>query len=213
MNSMTSQITLPKLLVEKYQTEPKKISLRQKDLGIWNEITWEEYYKKTEKMAVVFSEKYNLKAGDKVVIIGENRPQWLMSEMAIQALGGISVGVYQESLPSQISYYLNDTKARVVVAEDQEQVDKLLEIEDEIPFVEHIIYYDAQGMRHYKHPKLVYWDELLEEADRLLEGKQDYLINNLNGLTGDDIAVIAYSAGSTGDPKGVMLTHKNLISA
>src|SRR5699024_8729005 len=68
-------------------------------------------------------------------------------------------------------------------------------------------------MRHYKHLKLVYWDELLEEADRLLEGKQDHLINNLNGLTGDNIAVIAYSAGSTGDPKGVMLTHKNLISA
>src|SRR5690625_4502857 len=118
MSSMSSQITLPKLLAEKYQKELENIALRQKDLVIWSEISCTEYYKKTEKMAIVFSELYKLQAGDKVVLIGENRPQWLMSEMAIQSLGGIAVGVYQESLPSQVSYYLNDTKSRVVVVED-----------------------------------------------------------------------------------------------
>lgn len=210
---MTSQITLPKLLAEKYETEPDKVALRQKELGIWNEITWEEYYETVEKMAIIFSQKYNLQAEDRVVLIGENRPQWLIAEMAIQSLGGISVGVYQESLPSQISYYLNDTKARVVVAEDQEQIDKLLEIEEEIPFVEHIIYYDPQGLRHYEEDKLVFWDDLVSEAETMLQSESDYLKNSLNGLTGDDIAVIAYSAGATGDPKGIMLTHSNLISA
>lgn len=210
---MTSQITLPKLLAEKYKSEPNQIALRQKDLGIWNEITWQEYYETAEKVAIAFSKLYDLKSEDKVVLIGENRPSWLISEMAIQALGGISVGVYQESLPSQISYYLNDTQARVVVAEDQEQVDKLFEIESEIPFVEHIIYYDPQGMQHYDSPKLVYWDDLLSEADKLLKNESDYLSSSINELSGDNIAVIAYSAGATGDPRGVMLTHTNLISA
>lgn len=210
---MTSQITLPKLLAEKAKSEPNEIALRQKDLGIWNEITWKEYYDTAEKMAIVFSQLFELQAEDKVVLIGENRPQWLISEMAIQALGGISVGIYQESLPSQLSYYLNDTKARVVVAEDQEQVDKLLEIEKEIPFVEHIVYYDPQGMRHYENSKLVGWESLLNEAERLLKNESDFLTRVMNGLSDDDIAVIAYSAGATGDPKGIMLTHGNLISA
>lgn len=210
---MTSQITLPKLLAEKAKSEPNEIALRQKDLGIWNEITWKEYYDTAEKMAIVFSQLFELQAEDKVVLIGENRPQWLISEMAIQALGGISVGIYQESLPSQLSYYLNDTKARVVVAEDQEQVDKLLEIEKEIPFVEHIVYYDPQGMRHYENSKLVGWESLLNEAERLLKNESDFLMRVMNGLSDDDIAVIAYSAGATGDPKGIMLTHGNLISA
>lgn len=210
---MTSQITLPKLLAEKAKSEPNEIALRQKDLGIWNEITWKEYYDTAEKMAIVFSQLFELQAEDKVVLIGENRPQWLISEMAIQALGGISVGIYQESLPSQLSYYLNDTKARVVVAEDQEQVDKLLEIEKEIPFVEHIVYYDPQGMRHYENSKLIGWESLLNEAERLLKNESDFLTRVMNGLSDDDIAVIAYSAGATGDPKGIMLTHGNLISA
>lgn len=210
---MTSQYTLPKLLANKYKTVAEQIALRQKDLGIWNEITWGTYFKETEKMAVIFERKFALNKGDKLVIIGENRPQWLISEMAIQSLGGISVGVYQESLPEQISYYLNDTKAKVVIAENQEQVDKLLEIESEIPFVEYIVYYDPQGMQHYDNRKLQSWDELIIEAEQHLENESDFLLRNIEQVSSDDIAVIAYSAGATGDPKGVMLTHLNLITA
>src|SRR5699024_7212638 len=94
-----------------------------------------------------------------------------------------------------------------------EQVDKLLEIEDEIPFVEHIIFYNTQGMQHYTHEKLVYWGDLLKKAETLLKGKTDYLLNNANELSGNDTAVIVYSAGSTGEPKGVKLTHTNLLEA
>lgn len=210
---MTTQITLPKLLAEKYKKDPTKVALRQKDLGIWNEVTWEEYYRQSEKIAIMFSDMCNLESGDKVVIIGENRPQWLMSEMAIQVLGGVAVGVYQESSPSQIAYYINDTKTRVVVAEDQEQVDKILEIEDDIPLVEHIVYYNPQGMQHYNNPKLVYWQDLIDEASDLLKNNKDYFYNKAKELSGDRTAVIAYSAGSTGEPKGIKLTHTNLISA
>ena len=210
---MTSQMTLPKLLAEKYASTPNKVALRQKDLGIWNELTWKDYYHEVEKMAIALAKQFNVQKGDRVALIGENRPQWLITEMATQALGAISVGIYQESLPSQISYYLNDTQARVVVVEDQEQVDKLLEIEGEIPFVEHIVYYNPQGMRHYQHPKLVFWEDAMKKAEALLKNEQGFLHKAIDGITSEDIAIIAYSAGATGDPKGIMLTHKNLIKA
>src|SRR5690606_26880518 len=210
---MTSQMTLPKLLAEKYASTADKVALRQKDLGIWNELTWKDYYHEVEKMAIALAKQFNVQKGDRVALIGENRPQWLITEMATQALGAISVGIYQESLPSQISYYLNDTQARVVVVEDQEQVDKLLEIEGEIPFVEHIVYYNPQGMRHYQHPKLVFWEDAMKKAEALLKNEQGFLHKAIDGITSEDIAIIAYSAGATGDPKGIMLTHKNLIKA
>ena len=210
---MTSQITLPKLLADKYALSPTKVALRQKDLGIWNEITWADYYNDVEKMAIALSKHFGLQTGDKVALIGENRPQWLITELATQAIGAISVGIYQESLPSQVSYYLNDTQARIVVVEDQEQVDKLLEIEEEIAFVEHIVYYKPQGMRHYNHPKLVFWDDLMTEAEKLLEKENDFLHKKIEEISGDNIAIIAYSAGAMGDPKGIMLTHTNLITA
>ena len=210
---MTSQMTLPKLLADKYAVSPTKVALRQKDLGIWNEITWADYYNDVEKMAIALSKHFGLQTGDKVALIGENRPQWLITELATQAIGAISVGIYQESLPSQVSYYLNDTQARIVVVEDQEQVDKLLEIEEEIAFVEHIVYYKPQGMRHYNHPKLVFWDDLMTEAEKLLEKENDFLHKKIEEISGDNIAIIAYSAGAMGDPKGIMLTHTNLITA
>ena len=110
---------------------------------------------------IIYLKNLEFSTGEKLAIIGENRPQWLYAQMAAQSLGGISVGIYQESLPEQIVYYLNDCKARIVVVEDQEQVDKLLEIEQQIPLVEHIIFYNKQGMRHYNHPKLLEFDEVL----------------------------------------------------
>ncbi|MEK3936484.1 AMP-binding protein [Sporosarcina sp. FSL W7-1349] len=206
--------TLPGLLAERAAKEKNEVALRQKYLGIWNEITWGEYYEKVEQLALALSsDRFQFKKGEILAIIGENKPQWLFSQMATQVLDGISVGIYQESLPEQIVYYLNDCKARIVIVEDQEQVDKLLEIEEQIPLVEHIIYYNPQGMRYYKHPKLVDFDELLEQGSLLTKDQPDFFRTQTERSLGKDMAVIAYSAATTGNPKGVMLTHDNLINA
>jgi long-chain acyl-CoA synthetase len=210
---MASKKTLPNLLAERASKEENEVALRQKYLGIWNEITWGDYFKKAEQLSIALSEKYKFKSGEKLAIIGENRPQWLYSQMAAQFLGGISVGIYQESLSEQIVYYLNDCKARVVVVEDQEQVDKLLEIEGQIPLVEHIIYYNKQGMRHYKHPKLTDFDDVLMTGASLLKNRPEFFRDKTEHTHGDDHAIIAYSAATTGNPKGVILTHHNLIEA
>lgn len=210
---MGSKKTLPNLLAERAAKVGHEVALRQKHLGIWNEITWKDYFSKVEQLSVCLSENLEFSPGEKLAIIGENRPQWLYAQMAAQSLGGISVGIYQESLPEQIVYYLNDCKARIVVVEDQEQVDKLLEIEQQIPLVEYIIFYNKQGMRHYNHPKLLELDEVLAIGASLLKDRSGFLLYNTKHLFGDDHAVIAYSAATTGNPKGVILTHSNLIEA
>jgi len=208
-----SEKTLPKLLSELASKAENEVALRQKHLGIWNEITWGDYFEKVKELAIGFSVRYDFKHGEKLAIIGENRPQWLYSQMAAQVLGGISVGIYQESLPEQIVYYLNDCKARIVVVEDQEQVDKLLEIEEQIPLVEHIIFYNKQGMRHYQHPKLTYFDDVLMAENSLGKGQTNFYRDQTERWGGGNHAIIAYSAATTGNPKGVILTHNNLIEA
>ncbi|MDI2587224.1 AMP-binding protein [Psychrobacillus sp. NEAU-3TGS] len=210
---MGSKKTLPNLLAERGFKHELEVALRQKHLGIWNEITWGDYLKKVEQLAISLAKRLAFKSGEKLAIIGENRPQWLYSQMAAQSLGGISVGIYQESLPEQIVYYLNDCQARIVVVEDQEQVDKLLEIEEEIPLVEYIIYYNKQGMRHYRHSKLIDLEDLLDRGINLIEDNPHFFQDKLAQILGDDYAMIAYSAATTGKPKGVLLTHNSLIEA
>ncbi len=210
---MVIEKTLPALLAERAKRDANTVAFRQKYLGIWNEISWGDYLANVEKLAVSLSEQYDFRSGETLAIIGENRPQWLYAHMAVQSLGGILVGVYQESLPDQIKFYLNDCKARIVIVEDQEQVDKLLEVEDELPLVEHIIYYNKQGLRHYQHPKLTYIGLLLENGEKLLKQKGDFFENQLNLLYSDMPAIIAYSAATSGQPKGVKLTHHNLIES
>ncbi|MER2090889.1 MAG: AMP-binding protein [Sporosarcina sp.] len=204
---------LPKLLAERASKEENEVAMRQKHLGIWNEITWGEYFKKVEQLSIAFSEEFDFKNGEKLAIIGENRPQWLFSQMESQVFGGISVGIYQESLPEQIIYYLNDCQARIVIVEDQEQVNKLLEIEEQIPLVEHIIFYNKQGLRHYNHPKLVDFDDVLLIGKSLMKNRPAFFQDKTEYSQGNDHAIIAYSAATTENPKGVILTHTNLIEA
>lgn len=210
---MVIEMTLPALLVERAKREANTIALRQKHLGIWNEISWGEYLHNVEKLAVSLSVQYDFRRGETLAIIGDNRPQWLYAQMAAQTLGGIAVGVYQESLPDQLKFYLNDCKARIIIVEDQEQIDKLLEIENELPLVEHIIYYNKQGLRHYQHVKLTYLNQLLKNGEELLKQKANFLEEQLNLLDRDMPAVISYSAATSGKPKGVKLTHQNLIES
>lgn len=205
--------TLPKLLAERARENGEEVALRQKDLGIWNEVTWGEYFNQTEQLAIALEKEFDFKNDETLAIIGENRPQWLFSQMATQVLGGISVGIYQESLPEQLEFYLNDTKVRIIIAEDQQQVDKILEIEDQVPLLEHIVFYNEQGMGHYEHPKLVRFDDLLAKGKLLLAENKDFFRSKTERSLGNDNAIIAYSAATTGDPKGAILTHTNLIAA
>lgn len=208
---MTNEKTLPMLLIERARNSGNQVALRQKKYGIWNEITWSEYFDNVQKLSIAFEKELGFQKGDKLAIIGDNRPQWLYAQLAAQSLGGIAVGINEESFGEVLSYYINHCDAKIVIAEDQEQVDKLLEIEESIPNIEHIIFYNENGMRRYKNEKLIDMAELLEKGQKLLESESDFLRNKAEQVLGSDVAIISYSSGSTGKPKGVMLTHNNLI--
>lgn len=210
---MSAEKTLPSLLIEKATSSGNSVALRQKSYGIWNEITWNEYLENVKSLSLGLYSELGFKKDDKLAIIGDNRPHWLYSKLAAQALGGIAVGIYQESFGEQLIYYINHSDARFVIAEDQEQVDKLLEIEEMIPRVEKIIYYNDKGMRRYKSEKLLYIGDLQKAGEIYGEKNPTFFKEKVEQVLGSDIAVISYTSGSTGNPKGVMLSHANLISA
>lgn len=210
---MVKEVTLPFLLVERANQDSSGVALRQKQLGIWKEITWNDYLENVKKLSIALHKHLDFKAGEILAIIGENKPQWLYAQLATQTIGGISAGIYQESLPEQIRYYLNDLKPRIVIVEDQEQVDKLLSIEKDIPFVEHIVHYDVRGLRHYQNPKLISMKELLKIGEEHLKVHPAFFEQQITLLSGHQEALISYSAATSGDPKAAVYTHHQLIEA
>ncbi|WP_198317414.1 AMP-binding protein [Cytobacillus praedii] len=202
--------TFPQLLLERTVRAGSKVALREKDFGIWNEITYQEYLDQVISLSLGFA-KLGLKRGDKVAIVGDNRPEWVISELAAQALGGISVGIYQESLPNEISFILDHCDATIVVVEDQEQVDKIFEIKEEIPKVTNIIYYDPRGMRNYQDDALMSFVEVQALGKSLAEEEPDIFQSEVKKGSEHDVAIFSYTSGTTGNPKATMLTYKNLL--
>ncbi len=205
-------VTLPGLLVNNRQKfGDKKVALREKEYGIWQECTWEDYYEHVKNFALGL---YSLgfKRRDKLAIIGDNRPEWVWAELAAQSLGGIPLGIYQDSVLTEVIYVIDHSDATIVVAEDQEQCDKILELKEKIPKVVKLIYTDPKGMRHYDDDLLLSFPAV-EDLGREKEAIDPQLFEeNVRNLSEEDIALIAYTSGTTGFPKGSILTHKNMLT-
>lgn len=202
--------TFPQLLIERAYNNGSQVALREKEFGIWNEITYVAFLDKVKNFSLGLA-SLGLKREDKLAIIGDNRPEWVISELAAQSLGAISVGIYQESLSAELSYIINNCDATIIVAEDQEQVDKLLEIKDSIPKVRTIIYYDSRGMRGYREDFLLEFNEVLEMGRSYQSEQPDLFSEEVDKGSADDVAILSYTSGTTGNPKGTMLTYRNLI--
>lgn len=203
--------TFPKLLREKYlKWGDSKIAIREKDYGIWNEVTWKGYYENVKYFALGLK-KLGFERGEHISIIGNNEPEWVYAELAAQSLGGAVIGIYQDSTPPEIKYISELSDSVFIVTEDQEQTDKVLEIKDELPLLRRVIYWDPKGMRNYRDPILMSFQEV-QEIGREYEKEHPTLFEDeIDKGNEEDIALILTTSGTTSLPKLAMLTHKNML--
>jgi long-chain acyl-CoA synthetase len=205
--------TLPKLLVRQAAERADKPALREKEWGVWQAVSWRDTLRITAEFACGL-DALGLGRGDIVILIGDNRPEWIWAELAIQGLGGMALGLYQDSPPDEIEYIFALTECRLVVAEDQEQVDKILSFRANLPHLAHIVYHDTRGLAAYEEsvPGLIDFKAVRRLGrERHADASDRYAL--WAGATREtDPALIATTSGTTGRPKLAMLSHANLLS-
>jgi long-chain acyl-CoA synthetase len=202
--------TFPKLVQLASQRFPTKVAIREKEFGIWQSCTWQGYLDAARRIALGLA-SLGFARGDKTAIIGDNRPELYEAVLAVQALGGVPVPIYQDSIERELAYIIDHAEVRFAVVEDQEQVDKLLSLKSACPRLESIIYEDPRGLRGYAEPGLLSLGHLTERGRRFAADHPSYVDGQIAQGSPDDIAIICYTSGTTGAPKGVMLSHRNLI--
>lgn len=198
---------MPRLLIENARKFGSKTALREKEWGIWQTYSWQDYLDITAEFAAGLRE-LGFGKGDVVVLIGDNRPEWMWAEIAIQSLGGMALGVYQDVQASEIEYIFELTGCRLVIAEDQEQVDKMLLLREKISHLEYIVYHDPKGLVKYQDKGLIYFNQVRENG----RPQKNLFESWVDQVSEDDTCLIATTSGTTGRPKLAMLSHKNMLS-
>ncbi len=202
--------TLPGLFLERCRRTPNKAAFRAKELGIYREFSWSEYFDQVERLCLGLVE-LGLKKGDRIAIMGGSFYQWLYAEMAAQCAGAITYGIYHTSSVPQVKHHLADGGARFFVAENQEYVDKVLAIADELPNLEYIAVADTTAMFMYDDPRIISLEEVQNTGARVRERSPQLLEELASRVKPEDVYTLFYSAGTTGMPKAVMQTHHTLL--
>ncbi len=205
--------TLPQHFLNTSQKyNAKKAAVRQKEFGIWREFSWQESLDEVRAFALGML-ALGLDRGDRVATIGDNDREYYWGYLALQAAGGVPVGMFTDASPKEVSYIVGHSEARFVLAKDQEQVDKMLEVRESIPAVEKVIYWDDRGLWNYEDDWLLSFDEIKALGLDLHQKDPERFITEVERGNASDYATFCYTSGTTGLPKGAMLTHNNLVSS
>jgi long-chain acyl-CoA synthetase len=205
-------ITLPSLLkqnAERYGNS--RVAIREKEFGIWQSVTWQGYYENVRDFALGLHQ-LGFKRGNNLAYAGDNRPQGLYAELAVQTLGGAIVGIYPDSHLDQVEYIINHSDSIFLVAGDQEQADKVLELKSSCPKVRKVIVDDPKGMRRYGDPILAFFKDIQKSGRQVAETQPHLFDEMIAEISPDDVGMINYTSGTTGLPKGSMITQKNMVA-
>ncbi len=201
--------TIPKVFNRTVARDGSKVAMRTKKLGLWHDITWQQYHEKAKKIGCALV-SMGLEKGQSVCIIGDNAVEWVMADMGIQCVGGVSVGIYATNAWQQVAYVVNHCDAKFLFVENEEQLDKWLMFREETPLLEKVIVWDTKGLLKFTDPMVMTFDQLLEKGDQKDKDQPGLFQDRQVKVNPGDLAVIIYTSGTTGPPKGAMLTHENV---
>lgn len=201
--------SFPELFFSQVERKGDSTALRNKELGVWKRISWREYGRMVVEVAAGLL-ACGLKRGEKVAILGDNRPEWLVCHLATMTVGGVTCGVYPTSAPEQIAYVVGHSESKLLFVENEEQVDKILQILPELK-VTTVVVWDPKGLWGFSHPGIIFYDEFLERGRAKLAQEPDCVDACLREVKPDDVAMIIYTSGTTGRPKGAMISHENIL--
>ncbi|MDJ0757728.1 MAG: AMP-binding protein [Ardenticatenaceae bacterium] len=208
---MTKLETLPQHFldnVKKFGSD--RVAMRQKEFGIWREYTWQESYEQVRDFALGLI-ALGLKRGEHIASVGDNDRQYVWAYLAMLSVGGVQVGMFTDTNPKEMNYLINHSDAKFVLAKDQEQCDKVLEIKDDLPNVRRVIYWEDRGLWSYDDPWLISFEEVQDLGRELLAKEPERFEQEAMIGSAEDLAVLCYTSGTTGLPKGVMLNHEGIV--
>ena len=203
--------TLPKRLLLRASENPSGVALREKEFGVWQRVTWEDYLGHVRRFCLGLL-ALGLSRGDKISILSENCREWLYSELAAMSASAVGVGVYPTSPAAEVKYVVAHSESVFAVVQDQEQADKILEVIAELPLLKRIVVMDMKGMRAYTDPRILSFGEV-EAIGEEHERNHPRLFREMAEATrANDVAFLIYTSGTTGFPKGAMISHRNILA-
>jgi len=202
--------SFPSLFFKQVEAKQGRVALRRKEHGIWKRMTWKEYGDRVQKAAAGLL-ALGLGPGDRVAILGENRPEWLICHLAAMSIGCVTCGVYSTSAPEQVAYVVGHSESKVLFADNEEQVDKVLQILPKLN-LKRVVVWDPKGLWGFAHPDIFFFDEFMEEGEEYLRKHPKSVSARMEAIDPQDTAMMIYTSGTTGPPKGAMITHHNILS-
>jgi long-chain acyl-CoA synthetase len=202
--------SFPALFFQQVEAQKERVALRRKDYGIWNRVSWRQYGQKVREAAGGLL-ALGLQPEDRVAILGDNRPEWLICHLATMTIGCATCGVYPTSAAEQVAYVVGHSESTVLFVENEEQVDKVLQIFSELS-LKQVVVWDPKGLWGFSHPSIVFFDEFMKQGREYLETHPESISGRMEAIDPQDTAMMIYTSGTTGPPKGAMITHHNILS-
>lgn len=206
----TQAMHFPELFFQQVEKYADKTALRHKDFGIWNRISWKDYGQRVRETAAAYG-ALGIESGDRVAILGDNRPEWLFCHLGAMTAGAMTCGIYSTSSPDEIEFIVTHSESKILFVENEEQIDKVIQVIDRLE-VHLVVIWDRKGLWDFSHPRVIFFDEFMEKGRAALTQTPHLVAQRMAAIKPDDTAMVIYTSGTTGRPKGALISHENILA-